>query len=134
AGKERPFHRRVRVWQLKQCRLTAFTLCERWLQTFTAQQRTTDQVKNFVDALHGAGGIAGGSSQSDKEPNVARDAIAHFAETRNVDKQPFLEQRGQGIVQIRKARESPQIRHDLRVLREPEEVRQKPEPILDIHV
>src|SRR4030095_1815971 len=80
AGKERPFHRRVRVWQLKQCRLTAFTLCERWLQTFTAQQRTTDQVKNFVDALHGAGGIAGGSSQSDKEPNVARDAIAQFHE------------------------------------------------------
>ena len=95
AGEDRLLHRGVRVGQLNQRRLAGFALGERRLQTCAARQRTADQGNDFVDALHGASGIAGRSPQSDEEPHVARDAIAHLAEARKVDKQPLLEQRRQ---------------------------------------
>ena len=63
---------------------------------------------------------------------MARDAIAHLAEAREVDKQPLLEQRRQRVVQIGEASETPQVLDDLRVLREPEEVRQQAEAVDDL--
>ena len=67
-GEERLFHCGVGGRQLKQWRLTGFTQGECRLQTFAARQRTADQSKNFVDALHGASGIAGGSSSPTRNP------------------------------------------------------------------
>jgi hypothetical protein len=48
---------------------------------------------------------------------VSRDAIPRFAKAREVDKQPFLEERGDRSVQIGRLREQPQLACDKRGIR-----------------
>jgi hypothetical protein len=62
---------------------------------------------------------------------VARDAIADSAETRQVDEKSFLENRGQGIVEVGCLGKPPQFFSDLGSFGgEAEEVREDAEAIL----
>ena len=63
---------------------------------------------------------------------MPRDAITHLAEARQVDEQPLLEQGWERVVEVREACKPPQVRQDLRVWYESEEVRQQAEAIHDL--
>ena len=67
--------------------------------------------------MRGDLGIARSVAQSHQEPNMARNAVADRAEPRQVNKETFLEQRWQRIVQVGRFGKSPKLFCDLRSFR-----------------
>ena len=87
----------------------------------------------MLHGLHGAERVAGGASEPDEKADVTRDAIAHFTEPGEINKEPLFKERWQWIVQVPKLCEPPKVPCDLWILRsKPEKVGQHAEALFHL--
>src|SRR5580704_3622678 len=111
---KRIFQFRIRSRHFSKGSWTIQAAREPQLQFFFAGKRAPQQVDNIHNALGLNYGVSRRSPESDKEAHMSGYAVANSTETRQVNKQPLLENRWHGIVEISGLGKSPQLFGDLR--------------------
>ena len=100
-------HFSKRSWAIQAAR-------ESQLQFFFAGKRAPHQADDIHNALRLNRGVPCRAAKSDEEAHMSGYAVANSTETRQVNKQPLLENRWHGIVEISGLGKSPQLFGDLR--------------------
>ena len=105
--KDGVFHLRADTRHLNQGRNTSRTKRKVHLNLGSARKGTLEQLNNFFHAVKARIGIAGGTTQSNQEAHVPRNAIADCAKTREMNEEPLLKHRRERVIEVCSLGESP---------------------------
>ena len=91
------------------------------------------QLDHLLDRLGCRVGISSRSALADEKTDMADDAVADLAESREVDEEPLFEQRGQRAVQVSRLRKLPEfLDQSRRGISGTEEIGEDAETICDL--
>ncbi len=72
-------------------------------------ERPPQHLDHLVDGLGFRAGVSGGTALADQKADVPDDAVADLAEPREMNEEPFLEQRRQRAVEVRGPGKLPEL-------------------------
>ena len=111
---KRIFQFRIRIRHFSKRSWAIHATRESQLQFLVAGKRTPQEVDNIHNALGLNRCVSCRSPKSDQEAHMSGYAVANSTEARQVNKQPLLENRRHGVVEISGLSESPQLFGNLR--------------------